>query len=399
MKIKGMIRIVIVLLMLFSLTSCLNGRELNEMAIVTGIGIDKVSGSDEFKVTFQVVNPSATATSTGASSGESTVTTYNSTDRTIFGALRKASRKASRQLFFAHTQLVVVGEEMARSGLEDIFDIFERSHELRLTSTVVITRETDAASVLKVLVPIESLPAVGLVKKTKNTSNLWGESRNVNVFELITTVLGKGELSISGVRIKGETEEGMKKTNLEQSEVKAHVIMSGLGVFKDGKLKGWMDGPEARGAVWIQNKLKETSVDIDTDKEKKAIAINIILSKAKIKVDVKDGTPVFHVIVQEEGKVDETQGFADFSKREEIMKLEEKLEEKTKAEVIASFQAAQKMNSDIFGFGTELMRTHPKEWEKVADHWDRLFASGKLDVKVESYILSTGMRLKPYLSK
>ena len=190
----------------------------------------------------------------------------------------------------------------------------------------------------------------------------------------------------------------MKKTNLEQSEVKALVVMNGIGVFKDGKLKGWLEGSEARGAVWVQNKLRETSINIFTEKDKKAIAINIILSKTKIKVDVQDGVPVFHVTIQEEGKVDETQGFVDFSKRKEIVKLEELLEEETKAEVVDALKAAQRMKSDIFKFGIELKRTQPEVWSKVSGNWDTLFASGKLDVKVESYILSTGMRLKPYLS-
>ena len=184
MKVKWIIRIIIYLGLLSLLTSCLQGRELNELAIVTGIAIDKVQGSDEFLITFQVVNPSATATTTGGGSGESRITTYASRDRTIFGALRKTSRKASRQLFFAHTQLVIVGEELARGGIEEIFDIFERSHELRLTSTIIISRGTDAASILQVLVPIENLPAVGLAKKSRNTSALWGESRDVKVFEL-----------------------------------------------------------------------------------------------------------------------------------------------------------------------------------------------------------------------
>jgi spore germination protein KC len=396
MKAKRIYYIVLCMGLVSMLTGCLNGRELNELAIVTGIGMDKVPDSDEYRVTFQVVNPSATATSTGSSTSDSTVFTYSSVDRTIFGALRKTSKKASRQLFFAHTQLVVIGEELARSGLETIFDIFERAHELRLTSSVLVARDTDAGSVLKVLIPVEKLPAVGLAKKTRNTAKLWGESRNVNVFEVINTVMGEGDLSISGVRITGETKEGMNKSNLEQSEVKSLVLMSGLGFFEDGKLKGWVEGAEARGALWIQNKIKETSININTE-ENKAVAINLILSKTKIKADVQQGVPVLHVSIKEEGNVIETQGYVDLSKREEIMKLETKLEEKTEAEVIEAFEAAKRLNCDVFRFADELKRTHPKEWEKVGKNWDKLFAQAKLDVQVEAYILSTGMRLKPYL--
>jgi len=185
MKTKWIIHTLVSLSLIFPLTGCWNSRELNDLAIVSAIGIDKAASKDEYRVTFQLVNPSATATSAGASTGQPPITIYTSTDHTLFGALRKTSKQASRQLFFAHTQLIVIGEDLARSGIDNLFDIFERSHELRLNSAILVSRDTDAASILKVLIPVENQPAVGLVKKAKNTSKLWGENRDVNVYEAI----------------------------------------------------------------------------------------------------------------------------------------------------------------------------------------------------------------------
>lgn len=181
MKDKGLLRIILCILIIMLLTSCWNRRELNELAIVTGIGIDKAPDKEEYEVTFQIVNPSSTATSTGANTGQSTTTVYSTTDRTLFGAFRKTSKKTARQLFFAHTQLVVIGEAFARSGINEIFDVFERSHELRLNSTVLVSRGVDANAALKILLPIESLPAIGMVKKAKNTAKIWEKTR-ISIF-------------------------------------------------------------------------------------------------------------------------------------------------------------------------------------------------------------------------
>jgi spore germination protein KC len=398
MKARWMMHTVIVLGMVLLLTSCWNSRELNDLAIVSGIGIDKVPNKEEYQVTFQIVNPSSTATSVGSSTGQPPITVYTTSDRTLFGALRKTSKKASRQLFFAHTQLVIIGESLAESGINDLFDIFERSHELRLNTAILVSRGTDAASILKVLLPVENLPAMGVVKKNANTSRVWGESRKINIFEIINGITGEGELVISGVQIIGSPEEGKLKKNLEQTDVKSIIAMSGLGLFNDGKLKYWMDGSEARGTLWVQNKLEETSINIDSDDEEEAIAVNIILSKTKIKVDIVDGLPVFHVNIKEEGSVNELKSIVDLSNREEMLKLEKELAKKTKAEVMQSLQTAQRMKSDIFNFGNELKRTNPKVWETVQKDWETLFAKGELDVHVEAYIRSTGMRIKSYLS-
>ncbi|ULO09230.1 Ger(x)C family spore germination protein [Paenibacillus sp. 19GGS1-52] len=397
MKVKWIIQPPIYMVMLLLLTSCWNSRELNDMAIVTGIGMDKVPNTEEYVVTFQIVNPSATATSVGVSTGQPPITVYTSTDRTLFGALRKTSKKVARQLFFAHTQLLVIGESLAKSGINGIFDVFERSHELRLNSIVIVSRETDASSVLKILLPIESIPALAVVKKNKNTAKLWGENRAISVFELINSITGEGEPVISGVRIFGDLVKGRKKTYLEQSEVEAVISVSGLAVFKEGKLKGWLDGPEARGTLWVQNKIEQTSINIDSEKKQDSIAIDISHSKTKVKVKLREGVPVFHIYIDEEGSVIESQDFVDLSKRKELQKLEVELAKKTKEEVVKSLQAAQSMGCDIFNFGDELKRKDPKAWETVKNQWSDIFAKGELDVHVQVYIRSTGMRLKPFL--
>lgn len=379
------------------LTGCWNSRELNDLAIVSGIGIDKLEGKDGYRVTFQIINPSSTAQTAGVASDQPPIVVISASDRTVFGALRKASRRATRQLFFAHTQLVIIGEPLARSGITTLFDIFERSHELRLNSAVLIAKDTDAASVLKLLTTLESLPSMGLLKKAQNTSRVWGENRRIDIFEVITGITGENDFTINGVQILGSAEEGKKKSGLELSEPLAGSIMSGLAVFKDGRLINWLEGPEARGTQWVLNKLIETTVNIESTEQEEDIAVNVILSRTAVKVDIRDGKPVFHVHIREEGIVSETGEFVDLSKREELEKLEKEFAEHTAAEVKLAVNAAQGMKTDIFNFGNELKRTHPDLWETVKKDWNAAFAEGELDLQVEAYIRSTGMRLKPYI--
>ncbi len=379
------------------LTSCWNSRELNDLAIVSGIGMDKLDGEEGYRVTFQIINPSSSAPTTGAAGNRPPVLVISETDRTIFGALRKASRRATRQLFFAHTQLLIIGEPLARSGVDHIFDIFERSHELRLNTAVLIAKNSDAASVLKLLTALESLPSTGLVKKTQNTSRVWGENRKVGVFEIINGITGEGDFTINGIQIVGNAEEGMKKSSLEQTDPKAGSYMTGLGVFKNGKLISWLNGPESRGTQWLLNKLEETNLNIDSSDRKEDISVNIIYSKTAVKIDVRDGKAVFHIHIREEGSINEAGSFVDLSKEEELEKLKKELAEQTASDVKMALKAAQEKKSDIFNFGNELKRTQPKLWKTVEKDWISVFAEGELDLQVDAYIRGTGMRLKPYI--
>ncbi|MEK4005674.1 Ger(x)C family spore germination protein [Paenibacillus sp. FSL H3-0333] len=397
MNAKGLLHLIAIAMLVMPLSGCWNSRELNELAIVSGIGMDLVPETDEYRVTFQLVNPSSTSTSTSPGSGKPAVVVVSATDKTMFGALRRASKHVTRQLFFAHTQLIVLGESLARDGINDIFDIFERSHELRLNSEILVARGSDAASVMKLLTPVESLPALGLVKKAQNTSSVWGENRIIRVFDVIQGITGEGDLTINAVKINGDAEEGKKKSNLEGSETLTETMMSGLGVFRQGKLLYWMKDSEARGTEWLLNQIEETVLDIDSDDKKESIAVNIIYSRTEVKTTMEDGLPVFHVTIAEEGSVNETDSFVDLSKREEIMKLEQELEKKTRIEVMQAFHKGQQLESDIFNFGNELKRTNPQEWAALDGDWGRIFAEGKLDLKIKAYIRSTGMSLKPYI--
>lgn len=380
------------------LTSCWNSRELNELAIVSGIGIDKGIKKGEFRVTFQVVNPSATVTSTSGGSGLPSITVISAIDHTVFGALRKASKRVSRQLFFAHTQVVVLGESLVRDEFDGVFDIFERSHELRMNSAVLIAKDSEAGDVLKILTPVESLPSLGLIKKVHNSSSVWGENRPINVFDVIKGITGEGDFTINGVGIVGDAAEGEKKSSLEQAEVKAGALMSGLGVFKHGKLIQWMEGPEARGTQWILDKIEETIINISAGDKEQDIAVNITYAKTRVKVEILDGKPVFHIHIREEGIINETGSFIDFSRQDEIMKLQGELEKQTEAEVKLALEAAQRLKSDIFNFGNELKRINPKSWKTVEKDWDNLFAQGEAEIHIEAFIRSTGMRLQPYTS-
>lgn len=379
------------------LTGCWNSRELNELAIVSGIGIDKLDGKEGYRVTFQIINPSSSAPTAGAASSQPPIVVISTTDRTIFGALRKASRRATRQLFFAHTQLLIIGESLARSGVTNLFDIFDRSHELRLNSAVLISKDTDAASVLKLLTTVDNLPSMGIVRKMQNTSSVWGENRRIIVFDVINDITGASDFTMNGIKVVGNAEEGKKKSSVEQSEPLAGSLMSGLAVIKKGKLISWLDSSESIGTQWLLDKIQETNINVASPSGEEDISVNVIYSKTAAKIEVRDGKPVFHIHIREEGVINETGGYVDLSNPEEIQKLELELEEQTGKDIKLAMKAAQGMKADIFNFGNELQRTQPKIWAAVKNDWSSVFAEGELDLQVDAYIRGTGMRLKPYI--
>ncbi|WP_169083967.1 Ger(x)C family spore germination protein [Paenibacillus sp. PL91] len=392
------ILILLTLVSLLFLNGCWNSKELSDLAIVIGIGIDKVPNSDQYKVSLLIVNPSTVAAGKG-SGGKSTMPNivFSSVDRTLLSAFRKSSQKVSRRLFFAHSQLLVIGEPVAREGIYNLFDYFERSHELRLTSSVVIARGIHAESLLNILTPLQSITATSIKDKLKVSSESWAQSVDVNVIEVIKRLSGSGEPVISGMRVIGNPSKGNKKSNLEKSPPYTTIETNGIAIFSNGKLSTWLDGKVARGVIWVLNKMKSTIINIDCEDKKEAISIEIIRSSSKLRVDVLNGKPSLSLHVTEEGNFSEAKCPINPNNHDELVKLQNQLTEETKKEIKSAIKATQKKKSDIFGFSTELERTHPREWKKMKNNWPNLYSETEVKVSVEAYIRRTGLRINSYM--
>lgn len=287
---------------------------------------------------------------------------------------------------------------MAREGLEEVFDLMERDPEPRMTTRVFIARDSDAETLLKTLTPIENIPANAILGKLKTTGKVFAENYEVEIDDVIRGLLTKGGGPvISGIKLTGDTQVGPNRLNIEQTDVPAELIVSGMGVFKEGKLVGWMEDGEARGVSWINNKMQSSIVNLDCEKKKDAIAIEILRSKTKVKAKIKGDQPIIRIDIHEIGAVGEAMCSIDLSKSEELRKLEKQWNEKVKGEVLEAVKKAQDLETDILGFGEAVERADPNAWKKMEKEWDGIFATCEVEVKVESRLRRSGEITKPYL--
>jgi spore germination protein KC len=379
------------------LTGCWNSRELTDMSIVVGMGIDHVPESGEYRLSLQIVNSgSLPSGSKGGSTGALPVTVFSEQDKSLFGALRKMSRKVPRRLFFGHIQLVVIGEPVARKGINDLFDFFERSHEVRMNSTVLISRGTSAEDLIRIVTPLEKTPSVGIAKRTRISSEVWAENLDMNITDIINDLVSPGEPAISGVQVGGgKPTDSMK--NLQTSEPPNFISVTGVGLFKKGKLIGWLDSKLARGVLWIRNQMKGTIVNLPCADLKKKQVIVVVRSQTTVKTQIEQGIPTFDIHIKEEGNVGETQCVMNLDTRESILQLQNKWADETRKEVLATIKELQRRQIDALEFGATLQQLHPKKWKPLEKDWPRIFSKSDVHVHVEAYLRRTGMRGNSYL--
>ncbi|MDY8026334.1 Ger(x)C family spore germination protein, partial [Paenibacillus polymyxa] len=144
---KTVFRLLLVLLVPMLLSGCWERQELNEMAFVLGMGLDKAESG--YKVTLQVVIPSAIASQAAGGTGGAGVPVIVSsfTVPTIYEAQRKYNLVSARASYYGHIRILVIGEELARAGIKEVLDMLKRSREPRNDFYAMVAKDTTAEDV------------------------------------------------------------------------------------------------------------------------------------------------------------------------------------------------------------------------------------------------------------
>ncbi|MFB3170278.1 Ger(x)C family spore germination protein [Neobacillus sp. 179-C4.2 HS] len=382
------------------LSGCWSKKELTDLAIVAALGIDK-NEEGRYVGTLQIINPSNVAGGMqgGGGSQGPPVSVITGTGDTIVELSRRTSRKLSRRLYYAHTNLVVISEDLAKEeSISSILDSLERDAEFRSTAIIVIAQGEKAADIVKVLTLIDKIPANKVIKTLKFTERTWGENISVSMQEAIKTLVSPGkELVVSGFRISGDVEKGKKMENTQQTEPSSLLYAGSLAIFKQGKLTAWINGETARGSVFLLDKLNASAIDVKWEEKDEAVVYELIRQKTKVSAKMEKGKPLVSIKVQAEGNIGEARVPIDLTNPDVLLKVEKVIEKEIKKEISMAVKQAQKNRSDIFGFGEALHRTNPKEWKKIAAKWnDIYFPEVKIDIVVDAFIRRTGLRNNPH---
>lgn len=383
------------LLSIFVLTGCWNSRELNDMALVIAIGVDKKE--EKYIFTAQVINPSMVA-GQGGGLARSPIMSYKAEGDSLFEAWRKLTKNAPRKMYFSHVRIVVIGEKLAREGIYDLLDPILRDHEFRTDYYILVAREEKAENVLSVLTSLEEIPAFKIDKMLKAATDNLGVASYYTLDTIVNDLKGTGkEPVLSSVRIEGRIEDGQTLSNLEGSRLKTRVILDELAVLKEGKVVGFLGDEDSRGYNYSQGNIKSAVEKLTCLKKKEKIMIvEIIRTKSKIKAELKNGKPFVTIHVKVEGNIVDVACEAKPQEEKVFKKYEKQLNEHIQSMIENVVTITQEeFQTDIIGIGEAVHRNEPKYWAKHEKEWLKIFPQTEVKVVVNAKIRNIGSINQP----
>lgn len=369
------------------LSGCWDRHELNDLAITVGVGLDK-SGKD-YLVTAQIVNPSEVAAKKGT--GYSTaITTFSATGVSTLEAARKLTTLIPRKIFGSHLRILVIGEELAREGVSKVLDGLARDHEIRSDFFIIVARDTTAASVLKVLTPIERIPANKMFKTLESSEKAWAPTVSVELDRFISNLAEPTRNSVlTGIRILGDRQKGKSESNLSETTPSSYLEYSGIALFKKDKLVDWLNEEESKGYNYIMGNVKSTMGHL-TCPQGEILSIEVIRTNTKVKGHVVNGKPEINIRLFMEENISEVHCKIDLLDPNTIHELEQITETKLKQLMTSAIKKAKQNKTDIFGFGDAIEDASPKTWLKVKSDWENEFSKLKVNIDTDVHIRGLG---------
>ncbi|GMA61661.1 Ger(x)C family spore germination protein [Alicyclobacillus fastidiosus] len=381
---KKLVQGLLMLFLCMILTGCWDRNEVKDLALVMATGIDK-SEQGGIRVTDQIAVPSAVGGGQlgGGSKEQKSFVIESAEGKDISDASQKLQDRLPRLLYSAHRRILIIGEEQARDGIQDILDTYSRDTRNRLRNLIVVAKGDTAESVLQSKTILEQIPGQEL-KKLQDRD-----------FGTKTTMLEfLNEMATEGiVPIAGGIE---KRTSGDQK-----YWLSSTAVFKHGKLVGYLDEEETRGLLWVKGKIQHAYVTADNlPNNKGTVSMYVTSASSHIRYAVTGRTITFNIDLTGQGEIVENTANLDFRREKSLSMVNKELNKAVMSYATACIDTAQKdLKADVFGLGEEIYRNNPRLWHEIGPRWDERFPDVKVYVHVHLNAMGPGTTGGPIRSE
>lgn len=379
-------------------SGCWDRTEIDKLGIVIGLGIDKIPGPNSVLLTAQIVNPSSRTKEGSAMSGKPFFVA-TSQGETMYDAIRNFAMDSPRRYFFSHNNVVVIGENMARDGVLQVMEFLDREAQMRSTALMFVTPKT-AKEIMEARLDIEKLSALGIMEMTHQI----GQSSGAEAIQAkdFSSALKSKSRSASASRIDLVDEEGEVRRKLKSvsgaegdtpSKKNLQLRLNGTALFRGDKLAGFMNVSESRGLLWLLGNVRGGAVVAACPGSKKEHAVfQIRHSKSTLSPSYDGNRLHMHISIEEESDLSENncRGLARM-KPETLKQLELLQQKEIENRIRKTIGKAQKLKSDVLGFGDAFRRKDPGQWKKYEADWERYFSGVEVTLAIHSKIKQIGM--------
>ncbi|MFC4770292.1 Ger(x)C family spore germination protein [Effusibacillus consociatus] len=387
-KITRLLLTVSLCALILPLAGCWDRRELNDVLLVSAVAIDKKD--DKIEVSIQMIIPRAMGGGQGGlggggggGGGEKPTVVRSQTGVTISDATAKLQEKIPRKIFWGHTKVLILGEQLAKEGIREHVDFIARQPEPRLRMSVFVGKGK-AADLLVVLPSLERYSAEQMRELAEFRFGM-----EVTVKELLEALRGE-----SGAAALPWLEEVAPRQGEEKD--KTTVRLNGTAVFKKDKMVGYINDEVTRGVLWLRNEIRRATVTVEPKEGEGRVSLEMLRAKTELIPQIENGKWKMTVKAVTEDDFAENTTSLNPMNPIVVKIVEQEAEKDLEYRIRMALNEVQKgMKADILGFAEAFHRKYPEQWETAKDRWDKIFPNVEVKVLAKAFIRRPGLSTVP----
>ncbi|WP_372630682.1 Ger(x)C family spore germination protein [Cohnella sp.] len=365
----------ICLMAIMLISGCWGQINFDQLTVVSAIGLDP-DKNGMVRVTVQLSNPTLPVAAGGGSQQRRPFVNYDAVGITIQEAIERIQHQAKKSLFFPQTKIVLIGERLARRGLDDHLDYFWREMNQNLNSYVLVSR-MPARLALDTAMELEAVPADEWRKYLEGD---WKRPLQVDIqmYQFLPRLNQIGHQAVSpGI---GPFNKSGKSEIMEIGDT---------AVFKNDRMVGWLSGEESQIVNWLTDASHSGSIHTDLAKEE-SVSFSLHSIRAQVTPVLRNGQLSMKVRVKGEAEVLTATVPLHYILENAMLRdvLNQQLESAVEETIDKVFR---QYGSDVIGFGEALHRSMPAEWRKRKINWEKELRSLDTDISVSFRIRKSGL--------
>lgn len=334
-------KIIILLFFIFLSCSCCDYKELNNLAIVSGIAIYFDNENNNFKVTFEVLNDDEESDN---SKNDNRAYYVSGSGKTVTEAFNSTNLEISKILYLRHVKIMIMSEEIATKKSNQIIDYFIRNPNINNMFYMLVAKENDAKTILKSTSTENKVVSESLYNMIENTSseNL---SLKINLEDFVDlNVNPMQDLYLPTVTKKND------KLKLE-----------GIAIFNNkNELKDILSYSESQAINILLNKNRNAFYKYKCSSENgedKYVIINIY--KQKLKFNITNSNANININLM--ARIEENQCNYDLKNKNNYYKLQNKFNKIIKKDLDKTIETLINNDSDVLGINFKYYKNNNKK--------------------------------------
>lgn len=332
-------------------------EEIKNQTIVAGLSVDLTEGGQKL-VGFELVKIPGTP--------EQPIepVTLTNVGVTIEEALNGVASDISYQLYIGHAWLLMMSEEVARGGIEDIIKLITAHPHYYIATDVAVVRDRQAMDVFdsdRVSSPFISYELNNGFRTDKKYVGKTNPTYAYRIFQMLTNPY-EGYL--------------IPALSIIEKDGKKLTTNDGSAIFQQDRLIGFLTPEETQLYLIATGKIEGGEFHVFLDG--RPMSLQIKRCNSRIEVAWNGDMPVFTLKLDLEL---ETTLFIDGGEWPGLGSVAEHMLEDG---IRALLQSAQAIRCDYLGFAKQLHLHHLSKWNKIKADWPEIFH--ELDCGIEVHV-------------